>query len=68
MAIDELEKTQRRRLWHNEGTYADIFEARLIESKGNFRAASVSAIFDPSISPFQVQHVTFTPVGLVLQC
>jgi hypothetical protein len=41
-------------LWLNKEAYAGIFVARLIEAKGNFRAASEPAIFDPSIYPVQV--------------
>jgi uncharacterized protein Veg len=46
-------KNRRKRLWFNKETYAGIFVARLIETTGNFRAASAPAIFDASISPFQ---------------
>jgi uncharacterized protein Veg len=48
-----MEKHRRKRLWLNKETYAGIFVARLIETTGNFRAASVPAIFDPSVSPVQ---------------
>jgi hypothetical protein len=51
--IDELEKHGRKRLWLNKETYAGIFVARIIETTGNLRAASVPAIFDPTISPVQ---------------
>jgi hypothetical protein len=51
--IDELEKHRRKRLWLSKETYAGIFMARLIETTRNFRAASVPAIFDPSVSPVQ---------------
>jgi len=51
--IDQLEKHRRKRLWLNQETYAGVFMARLIETTGNFRAASVLTIFDPSIFPVQ---------------
>lgn len=57
--IDELEKHRRKRLWINKETYAGIFVARLIETTGNFRAASVPGNSTPHCPHFTSRTLPF---------